>query len=98
MKLRVIYNTRLVRKGYSAWVLYPFIFFRQKQEAVSDSLFRHEMEHVYQVMRMGWWTFYFKYLYYLWKLDYDDIPFEMAAHAMQDLVLTPTERRFKDKL
>ena len=96
MKLRVIYNTRLVRKGYGAWVLFPFMFFRQPRHEVSDQLFRHEMEHVYQVLRMGWWKFYATYLWYLWRHGYDDHPYEIEAYAVQDQELTPTEREFKD--
>lgn len=96
MKLRVIYNSRLVRKGYRGWVLYPFMFFSLPREEVSDVLFRHEMEHVYQVMRDGWWTFYIKYLYRLARFGYMGNMYEVEAYSREDEPLTPTERRFKD--
>lgn len=96
MKLRIIYGTRLVRKGYSAWVLYPFMFFRDKKEDVDDRLFRHEMEHVYQVMREGWWTFYIKYLWRLAKHGYMDNPYEQEARGLEHTPLTHTERTFKE--
>lgn len=96
MKLRVIYNSRLVRKGYTAWVLFPFMFIRHAKEDFSDRLFRHEMEHVYQVMRDGWWVFYVKYLYWLARYGYMDNPYEVEARSREDEPLTTTERFFKE--
>lgn len=96
MKLRIIYNSRLVRKGYYAWVLYPFMFFRDDRDVVTDERFRHEMQHVYQVMRDGWWVFYAKYLWYLWKRGYLDNPYEIEARKAETQPLTVVERFFKD--
>ena len=96
MKLRVCYSSRLIRKKYGAWVLYPFMFIRHSKEDCTDRLFRHEMEHVYQVMRDGWWTFYIKYLWHLYKHGYMDHPYEMEARDIENTPLTPTERKFKD--
>ncbi len=95
MNPKVIYSSRLVRKGYGAWVLYPFMFFRAARENVADVLFRHELEHIYQVRRDGWWVFYVKYLYYLARYGYLDNPYELEAHARQGLRLTDTERELK---
>lgn len=96
MKLRIIYSSRLVRKKYAAWVLYPFMFVSLPREDCDDRLFRHEMEHVYQVMRDGWWTFYIKYLYRLAVFGYMDNPYEVEARENENTPLTPTERKFKD--
>lgn len=96
MKLRVIYNSRLIRKGYNAWVLFPFMFFREAKEDVSDTLFRHEMEHVYQVMRDGWWRFYITYLWHLYRYGYMKIPYELEAYDRQTQPLTTVERYFKE--
>ena len=96
MKLRVFYGSHLVRKGYSAWVLFPFMFFREAREDVTDELFRHEMQHVYQVLRYGWWVFYAKYLWYLWKHGYAAHPYEIEAKAAESQALTTNERYFKD--
>jgi len=96
MKLRVIYNWKLIRKPYTAFVLFPFMFVRHAKEDCSDRLFRHEMEHVYQVMRDGWWTFYIKYVYWLAKYGYMDHPYELEARDRENDPLTPTERKFKD--
>ena len=96
MKLRIFYGSILVRKGYAAWVLYPFMFFRDAKEDVNDRLFRHEMEHVYQVMRDGWWTFYIKYLWWLYRYGYEQHPYEQEARGMEHSPLSYIERRFKD--
>jgi len=96
MKLRVCYSSRLVRKKYAAWVLFPFMFFRQAKEDVDDRLFRHEMQHVYQVLRMGWWVFYITYLWHLWRDGYARHPYELEAHMVEHDELTTVERFFKD--
>ncbi len=97
MKVRIRYSSWFVRKGYSAWVLFPFIFFRDKKDDVSDKLFRHEMEHVYQILRIGWFKFYFRYLYANIRFGYSHNPFEIAAHNVQNRSLTETERNIKEK-
>lgn len=75
-------------------MLYPFVLFAKEKKDVPVWLFRHEMEHVYQIMRMGWWTFYIRYLWYvLWK-GYTDHPFEVEATERQNEPLTATEERF----
>jgi hypothetical protein len=53
------------------------------------------MEHVYQIMREGWWKFYIKYLWYAWKFGYIEIPYEVEARKAARTGLTATERRFK---
>lgn len=97
MRLRIKYNSPLIRKGYGAWVLFPFMFFRQHKVDVSDRLFRHEMQHVYQVQRMGWWRFYLTYLWLLCKHGYAEHPYEVEAHEHEDEKLTTVERYFKDE-
>lgn len=97
MKLRVCYSSRLVRKGYAGWVLFPFIFFRGPKDEVDDRLFRHEMEHVYQVLRLGWWKFYITYLWYLWRDGYKRHPYELQARERENDKLTTVERFFKDE-
>ncbi len=96
MKLRVKYRSKLVRKGYGAWVLYPWMFFRDRRRDVTDRLFRHELEHVYQVQRMGWLRFYVTYLWHLARKGYNDHPYEIEARAMESLPLTAAERELKN--
>ena len=93
--MRIKYNSRLVFKGYDAWVLYPFMFFRDKREDVPDRLFRHELEHVYQVQREGWFKFYLKYLWYGLRYKYKNIPYEVEARLAEALPLTEKERKLK---
>jgi len=101
MKLRFKYAC----KGHWLWrwplgrsnakVLHPFILFAAPRKDVSDKLFRHEMEHVYQIMRDGWWTFYIKWLWHTYKLGYLDNPYEIKARTAAEMPLTATERNFK---
>jgi hypothetical protein len=75
-------------------VLYPFVLFSQAKEDVTDVLFRHEMEHVYQVRRKGWFGFYLKYLW-LSRKGYKNHPFELAANKRQTDPLTKEEQALK---
>ena len=69
-------------------VIYPFMLFRQPKDEVSDTLFRHELQHVYQVRDIGWLRFYAKYLYYSLRYGYMDNPYEIEAYDAQDQPLT----------
>ena len=55
------------------------------------------MQHVYQVQRDGWFTFYAKYLWHLYKFGYMDHPYEMEARDKENDPLTPDERKLKDE-
>jgi hypothetical protein len=97
MKLRIKYSSRLVPKGYKAWVLYPFMIFSQQQKEVADTLFRHELQHVYQVRRDGWFKFYGLYLWRsLWD-GYLNNTYEVEARYREDTPLTNEERALKDE-
>ena len=98
MKIRVVYNFILFRKwGWiGGMVLYPFILFKRKKEEISDTIFRHEMEHIYQVRRIGWFKYYLTYLWYAMRHKYEDIPYEVQARAVQHEPLTDEERKLKD--
>ena len=91
IKPRVIYNFRFLPKGVRAITLYPFIL--TPYAALSDETLRHEMVHVAQVERLGWFRFYASYLgYYLVNLvkyrnhqeAYRNIPYEMEAYGKAD--------------
>ena len=73
-------------------VLYPFVLFSQSE--VSNQLFRHEMEHVYQIRRDGFLRFYLKYVWYSIH-GYQKNPYEIAAVEMQDNPLTLAEKKLK---
>lgn len=46
--------------GVEAITLYPFIFYSMKYP--TKQLMNHEMVHVDQVRKLGWWKFYTSYL------------------------------------
>ena len=96
VKLRVIYGTWFVPPGKLAWVLYPFMFFRQPKEEVTDTLFRHEWEHVDQVWREGWLKFYCKYVWYSIRRGYHDNPYEIEARVRAHKPLTTIQRWYKE--
>ena len=93
MKIRVRYNCWLVPPGYKAWVLYPWMLFRDA--AATDRLFRHELEHVYQVRQFGWFRFYLTYIWYSLRYGYRDNPFEIAASVVEGESLTEAENWLK---
>jgi hypothetical protein len=98
MKIRLRYRVWFLRKSWiNGITIYPFIFFKQRKEDISDRLFRHELEHIYQVRREGWLKFYIKYLYYQIRLGYRNIPYEVEARAVQFNALTAEERELKDR-
>jgi hypothetical protein len=60
-----------------AIVLYPFVFYRSE---LSKFLFReHEMVHVDQVRRLGWFKFYISYLIEQYRVGYQNNKFEVEA-------------------
>lgn len=102
MKLRIRYKnwvcTRAPFLGYPAGiVLYPFMLFKRSKAEVSDKLFRHELQHVYQVRREGWLKFYLTYLWYQVRYGYAKNPYEVEANAHENDPLTPEERKLKDE-
>ena len=95
MKLRFHYDMgKWIMWGYGGRVLYPFILFKMAKKDVPTKLFRHEMEHVYQVQRVGWLVFHARYLWYLIRGGYDNNPFEREARMRANEPLTATEERF----
>jgi hypothetical protein len=79
----------------SAIVLYPYVFFSEARERVTDSVFRHEMIHVRQIRRIGPLRFYVQYfvefaVFFVRHRNvmsaYLSISFEREAYASQDQV------------
>lgn len=97
MKLQIVYNFPLFQRlNIGGMVLYPFMLFKRSKEEVTDKLFRHELEHVYQVRRLGWFKFYFSYLWLRIKHKHGDHPYEMEANAHENDPLTEAERALKN--
>lgn len=98
MKPKIRFKHWFVPPGKDAWVIAPYMFFRHAKVDVSDRLFRHELEHLYQVSRDGWFRFY---LGYVWDwltngFDYHKIKYEVEARAKERQPLSPVERYWKD--
>jgi hypothetical protein len=96
MKPRIRYSHWFVPLGYKAWVIAPYIFFKTNKETTTDRLFRHELEHIYQVDREGWFKFYIKYIWYSIRYGYLKNPYEVEARTAQERPLSPVERHWKD--
>ena len=60
-----------------AITLYPFIFY--KDEPALVYWMPHELVHVQQVKRLGWFRFYISYIRWHFKVGYDANPFELEA-------------------
>lgn len=95
--IRHRYNHWLPKKlNVSAITLYPYIFFSETKEKISEELYRHEYEHCFQVIRHGWLWFYLSYLlYYLaarvkgsdHETAYLGIPYEIEARSAESVPL-----------
>lgn len=97
MKLHFRYSvSKLLMGKWWGKCWYPFVLFSKSREDVPDWLFRHEMEHVYQVRRMGWWKFYTQYIYLAMQLGYKKHPFEIEATERQNDPLTKNERSYRE--
>ena len=82
--------------GWSAGVvLYPYMLFKREPKLVPDYLFRHELQHVYQIQKEGVLKFYFKYLWYLLRHGYKKNPYEIEANAVEDNPLTAEEQKLR---
>ena len=96
MKLRIKYDVgRWLMGKWKGRVIYPFVLFSQAKNDVSNHLFRHEMQHVYQIRKHGVIRFYLKYFYYGLKHGYRDNPFELEAVGTEIFPLTDEEKRLK---
>ncbi len=63
MELRQRTNHWLPKKlGVGAITLYPWILYAS--ESPSKSIKQHEMIHVQQIRKLGWCTFYWRYIMY----------------------------------
>ena len=81
---------------WAGMVIYPYVLFKRGPDEVSDRLFRHELEHYYQVQRVGWWKFYTTYLFYNLTEGYKNNPYEIEARNRENDELTQEERNLKN--
>ena len=91
--MRVIYNSLIPFRGFTAINLFGRVFARREFEPVSDRTLRHEAIHSAQMRETGYVGFYLLYLCeWLWKwacfrdpiAAYRAIRFEREAYAHQD--------------
>jgi hypothetical protein len=75
---------RYVLRGTAGIVLYPYVLFKFPPEQVSDKLMRHEMQHVLQVRRTGWFKFYRRWLWWTLTEGYRRNPYEIEARVHED--------------
>jgi len=98
MKVKVVYSFLPFRLW--GWIggmtIYPFILFKKSKEEVDDTIFRHEMQHIYQVEQIGWFKFYLTYLWENLRHGYRNNKYEMDARGVENTPLTAEERRLKD--
>ena len=79
-------------------VLWNHICFAMPAKDIPRTLFRHELEHVYQQIRDGRLKFYLKYAYYSIRYRYKNNPYELEAYHNQNLELQPSEEQALWKL
>jgi hypothetical protein len=68
MKPIIIYNclfTRLMK--LDGIVLFPFVLISTKEEETLPSVIKHELTHVRQIYREGFFSFYFQYVCMMMK-------------------------------
>ena len=96
MKLRFRYEvSKWLMRRFRGRVIYPFILFLQEKEDVPDWLFRHELEHIYQIRRMGYIMYHIKYMLLFIKHGYSKHPFELEAIARSADPLTDKEKALR---
>lgn len=86
--------------GVDGIVLYPFILIAKKQYDAHPSLLKHELTHVHQVKRHGFWLFYATYIYYIIQnliksgncnTAFIENEFEYEAYGIENEPLTDNE-------
>ena len=72
-------------------VLFFWMFVNKDKNDFTDRHYRHELEHCYQVKRMGRIKFYATYLWLLIKHGYSNHPYEIEADERANDPLTEQE-------
>lgn len=88
----------LKKLGVAGVVIWPRVLFGRDPGDIPQWLFRHELEHVYQILRVGPLRFYFSYFLYSLRYGYRDNPYEIEARKYQGDPLTPNEKTILWKL
>lgn len=91
-------------------VLWPFIFLKPYKaeefawkgpteaeahaEKLNNRLYRHELEHCYQIKKMGVIRFYIRYVLIFLRSGYRKHPYEIEAYNTKNTPLTDEEREW----
>lgn len=98
----IIVSKFLVRKGYAAMAIFPFIFFKKK-EYINPIRLNHEKIHIRQQLELLIVFFYLWYLidfivkyakYRNWKTAYRNIIFEREAYSFEKDLNYLEKRKF----
>lgn len=91
MKFKVVKNQKWLFWA-SGMVIYPFVIINGR--VLSKRLFRHELEHCYQIQRMGVWKFYLSYIVKYLTNGYWHHPYEREARQVEYDKLTAREEQW----
>lgn len=110
MKFRIIRNARFMfwARGMVVW---PFLLLKPYKRKKEDSLYdkkyneqaekdelrvyRHELQHCYQIKSEGRLKFYSKYLWFQVRYGYKKNPYEVDARSHENVKLTADEIAWK---
>lgn len=83
--MKVIYNSSIPGIfGANGLTLYPYIFISVRStDTRAPTILSHEMVHIDQVKRYGFFKFYMLYLVYYIRYGYKEHPFEKEAYEKQ---------------
>ena len=87
-----IYTSWLIRKGYTGFACWPFVFLKNRESA-TPKLINHERIHLRQQVELLVLPFYLIYFseyvirrfqYSTWREAYENISFEREAYAFEN--------------
>jgi len=95
MKFRIVKNAWWMfwAKGMVVW---PWVWFK-KGSVNDDIIFRHELEHCYQIKKQGRFKFYSSYLLLWCRRGYETHPYEIEARAAANKKLLKREIRWRKR-
>lgn len=91
MKTRHVFNFLPLRlTGIRAITLYPFIFYKYPRARITEATLRHELVHIQQIRRVGFFKFYITYVWYSIRHGYRNNPYEVEARTSAAVPLDPS--------
>ncbi len=96
MKFRIVENAWWM--FWTNGMVFVFWVWFRKGSLSDNGLYRHELEHCYQIKEMGRITFVLTYFLFLCSFGYKKHPYEKAARRESKKALTKAEQNFREKL